>query len=108
MSLIKKYRIQELIDNKLPRRMTLKTVYEYLDKHYGVKPLTFWNHRNIALSDTKTISEDYLQIYAHFFEVPMHEILNYSIAKTKTINDLIHENQDQSIPKLFKVNGNAI
>lgn len=107
MGEIKKYRIEELIYSKLPRKMTLNQVCEYIHKHYGISPFTVYLHSKIKLSQKRTIGEEYLQKYAHFFGVSMRDVLNYSVAKTKTLDDCIKENDVNQIPSHFKLNGHV-
>ena len=89
-----KYRIQELIE-RLPRGITTEQIIEQLEKH-GIKRRSFFEHKKIKVTDTRSISEHQLQVYAKILNVPMHQMLNYMV-KQDPIQVIYDRGQHQSI-----------
>jgi hypothetical protein len=68
-----KYRINELL-NSLPPSMSIEKFRANLKAKHNISTETFHVDRFLKLREHTNIPKDRLEVYAHEFKVPLHEL----------------------------------
>jgi hypothetical protein len=75
-----KYRIQEIIDNELPKSISkLSTLEKLLLDEHGISQNEFYRDRTALVKSEFSIPGDRLMVYAKLFDCSIEELMNRTI-----------------------------
>lgn len=93
-----KYKLSEIIDQKLPRSITIADLEAELAKE-GISKFTFYRDRYLTIKSRRDIPSARLDVYAALLGVTANELKNYTV-KVKPITDRVSAHERERIKSI--------